>query len=275
MRRRGELRTREHALAQVREVLAAMKNLSLAESMKLRPAFEAQRSGLEVLERAFADFMDHYGHGRMPAPAPRNVILLIGSERGFCGAFNEAVWQELERLPDDPAARLVLAGSRLALRYGERPRVALSVPAPARPHEVAQVLESLFPLLRGAGGTGPAALMVIYNEDTPAGPVARVARPFLDLQPRQRRLFPYPPVLHRAPGGMLSDLADEYLAALVRHLFLTSSIAENSQRARRLDGAVHEVDRRLQDLRFRLNATMQEGTTEEIEEIMLSIAALM
>ena len=276
MGRRSELRARQHALTQVREVLAAMKNLSLAEALKLRPAAEAQQASMHVLERAVSDYLGHYGRApRCDLGAPQ-VFFLMGSERGFCGAFNQSLWAALlaRCAGDRRAIRIALAGTRMALRYGSDPRVALTIPMPARSNEMTGVLKRLYPLLRDQGAM-PADFTVIYNDDTESGLTTRVVRPFSRLQRREPRLYPYPPRLHERPDTFLLELADEYLAGLMSAIYLTSVMAENRQRARHLEGAVREVDRRVEQVGFRLNAAVQEATTEEIEEIMLGVAALM
>jgi len=78
--------------------MTAMQGLSLVETKKLARFIGHQRRMLANIEAAAADFLSAFPVGQMAGESPA-LLLLVGSERGFCGNFNERVLAALAALP--------------------------------------------------------------------------------------------------------------------------------------------------------------------------------
>ena len=89
MSRRHQLAAKLEGFREVRSILSAMKNIALMELRALAGMLESQRRAMATIERAAADFLAFYPLPAGPAPVA-TVSIVIGSERGFCGEFNEA-----------------------------------------------------------------------------------------------------------------------------------------------------------------------------------------
>ena len=119
MSRRRELARRMEALADIAGIMSAMKGLALMETRILQEFLGSQRRMVAGIEAAAGDFLAwHAGAGGAPAAPGGGLCVLVGSEQGFCGDFNEALLSASERLLGSRSAppRRVVVGQRLATR---------------------------------------------------------------------------------------------------------------------------------------------------------------
>ena len=116
-------RTIESHLGQLRElqsIIASMKTLSQMELHKLGGIAASQHAMARSLQQMATDFYHHYPQGAVAEEA--TLWLLLGSERGFCGDFNEALLRQLPQLPQllpealDHPGRLLAVGRKLWTR---------------------------------------------------------------------------------------------------------------------------------------------------------------
>lgn len=89
MSRRREFDDRLHALRDIEGILRAMKNLALMEQQKLTRFLTTQRRVVDNIEAAAEDFFTFYPEAARRLGKGTSVWLIIGSERGFCGDYNE------------------------------------------------------------------------------------------------------------------------------------------------------------------------------------------
>ncbi len=93
----AELSQRFARLKEISGIMTAMKSLSLVETRKLARFIGHQRRMLANIEAAAADFLHFFPAAGAGETQPA-ILLLIGSERGFCGNFNERVLAALDDL---------------------------------------------------------------------------------------------------------------------------------------------------------------------------------
>ncbi len=274
MSRRRVIERHLRALGEIKEIMNAMKNLALMETHKLTRRIGTQRRAVASIEAAAADFLSFYPHLPGTAAPQREVHLLVGSERGFCGDFNEtlvAAFQKEALAGEQPAVFMI--GNKLASRHAEDSRVVAHLAGPSALEEVEAVLLKLMATLDQwqAAQRPPRALRFTIFHHLPDEPGVKATRldPFSQETPPQR--FAYPPLLNLEPEQFLSKLADQYLFAVLHELFYCSLMAENQQRVQRMDSAVRRIDEESRELVRRSNSLRQEEITEEIELIMLNV----
>ena len=130
MSKKRELKERVESLGDIRDILAAMKNLSVVEVAKLNRFIATQRQVVRDSEEATADFLSFFPFSleiQEKADSQR-ICLLLGSERGFCGGFNDLVlrqFKSLEEISQNPELAIVVIGGRLAAKLTDDPRVQL------------------------------------------------------------------------------------------------------------------------------------------------------
>jgi F-type H+-transporting ATPase subunit gamma len=260
-------------LDELRGIIASMKTLSQLELHKLGGLAEGQHRMSQTLEQVAADFLRF--NPQPETGSGSTLWLLIGSERGFCGDFNESLIRRL--LKESPECheqpqRVLAVGRKLWLRMEENlpgfvPLVGASI-SEELPRALSQVVAETHEQLAQQQAT---ALHLIYHSDE-QGTI------------RSRRLLPpeissetaarcAPPLLNLTPGAFFNEFLQHYLYLGLTELFSVSLLAENHHRVQHLEGAVRRLDDRLVTLTSRARSLRQEEITEEIETILLGTGA--
>jgi F-type H+-transporting ATPase subunit gamma len=270
MSKLSDLRARMHSLRDIESILNAMKNLSLVEITKIARFYATQQELLRTVESALADFQQFYG--TVPSarvPAESLLYVLIGSERGFCGGFNEAIQKELEREAIAGASfSLILVGRKLALKFSEDKRVVEFLDGPSAAEEIPLVISQLAKALARFPN---ATWEIVHNRYSIEGSKIEISRPFEFAAQKALPAFPFPPVLNLPASELRPQLFEQYLFALFYGIFYLSFMAENHERLRHMDGALNKLRDEEQRLRQLSNSLRQEAITEELEVIMLSV----
>jgi F-type H+-transporting ATPase subunit gamma len=278
MSRRREIARRLDALSDIAGIMSAMKGLALMETRILTDFLASQRRMVAGIETAAADFLLTHPRFASAPVAGRELCVLVGSEQGFCGDFNETLLARLEAmgLEKDAPLRWLVVGRRLASRLGERDGVELALPGAIVADEVPAVLlrltRELGRLLAQARLAGY-GLSALYHCAATGDIRLRRLLPLRDL-PAPERTFPYPAELNLPPAAFLRGLTGHYLHAALNEVLYSSLMAENRQRQAHMDRALQRLDEDSARLRLTYNIQRQEEITEEIEVILLSAEML-
>lgn len=272
MSRRREVRGRIATLAEIDEILTAMKNLALVEVRRIAEFIEAQRAAVAVIEDAAADFLADFAPPASYAQSGGDVVCLLGSERGFCGDFNETIAQAAKQRNASPpaASAVLLVGSRMADAYGDPQARAISGAGVADevPAVLQLLVESLTGLLGDPSEAGvPTGLVVIHHGD--AGVSAQRLLPLPD-PPRKTPSHAYPLLLNLPPAQFFEGLTEQYVYAGLQAALYESLLEESRRRRDHMELAIDRLGDQLRDLHVRQNRLRQEEITEEIEIILLS-----
>ena len=267
----AELAQRHARLQEISGIMTAMKALSLAETHKLARFIGHQQRMRRNIEDAAADFMQfHPDLGAREALDGRTMLLLIGSERGFCGNFNERVVQALQALsPSYATASLLVIGQRLSSRLDGDARVLANLEGATVAEDMPAVLERLLdavPALRGATASGIMALLCL-SHDEHGEPALTQLLPLARSEPAQRHVDA--PQVQLTPGAFYQELLDQFLLAALCGQLYTSLAAENHQRLAHMENALDRLGETMERLALRRNSLRQERIIEEIE-VMLS-----
>jgi F-type H+-transporting ATPase subunit gamma len=270
--RRREIEHRLHMFEEIRSIMSSMKTLAVLETHKLERFGDTQRRALQAITDTAADFAAFHP---LPAAAAhgKQVLVLVGSERGFCGDFNETIVQALaDRKIGTPT--IITVGRKLATRLHDAPHIAARLDGPSMAEEVEAVIAELVATLNGLQSETDALSVGVIHHAGREGElrVETVLPPFRDLPPG--RAFGHPPLLNLAPDIFLAELIDQYLFAALHEMFYASLTAENYRRVRHLDGAIRHIEEHTTELGLKRNILRQEEITEELEVIMLSADAL-
>jgi F-type H+-transporting ATPase subunit gamma len=263
------------ALSDIAGIMSAMKGLALMEMRILQEFLGSQRRMVAGIEAAARDFLAwHAGAGGEPVAGAGGLCVLVGSEQGFCGDFNEALLAASQRLLDSPGAapRRVVVGQRLAGRSAGSEDVDLALPGAIVADEVPAVLLRLtreLGELLARGEPAARSLSVVYHCDAAREVRLRRLLP-LDAPPAPADSPRHPAELTLAPAEFLSGLTRHYLHAVLNEVLYSSLMAENRQRQAHMDRALQRLDEETQKLRLAWNRQRQEEITEEIEVILLS-----
>ena len=278
MTHRRELEQHRHTLGEIRSIMNSMKTLAYIESRKLGRFLDAQRAVVTHIETIAADFLGFYPRTLPRAGETTPVCLLLGSERGFCGDFNETLLRRLEAHVQEyslDTPRLIVTGNKLGNHLEGDPRVVACIDGANVVEEAEKTLALIFNTLTELQAKEGAVSLTVFYHDPDREQIAttEVLPPFEQYRDTAPR-FPHPPVLNLLPAAFLAELIDHYLFAALHEIMYVSLMAENIQRVRHLEGAVQHLDDKSATLLHQSNALRQEEIIEEIEVILLSAASL-
>jgi len=274
MARRRKLRQHLRKLGEIRDIMEAMKNLAVLETHKLGAVLANQTLLRVDLEHIAADFLAAYPQYLPPENGDRAIWLLFGSERGFCGDFNEAVLNKLDGLASGATETLFIpVGRKLCNRLEGDPRVYAAVDGADVAEETGAVLNTL---IRHIGSLQDRYqrinVFTLYrNADSDAIISARLL-PFSPEAGTPAVRLAHAPLLNLPPETFYLDLVDRYLFIALQQIASTSLMAESYRRIQHMSGAIRRLEETTETLLRKYHTQRQEEITEEIEVILLNAA---
>jgi F-type H+-transporting ATPase subunit gamma len=203
MSKRREVQERLATLDEIDGIMVAMKNLALLETRRLATFLDTQRRAVASTEAASQDFLSFYPQTPAPTDGMQQLLLVIGSERGLCGDFNESLLEPLaaDRKADDTL--LIVVGRRLEAKLQGDARIAAFIEGSSVVEEVQATLGRLVQVLSELQQQRPEGvwrLAALYHDDE-SGKVR--LRQLLPLAvPVGRSAYSHPPLLNLEPSCM-------------------------------------------------------------------------
>lgn len=271
MTRRHEQVVHSRKLGEIRNIMNSMKTLAIMETHKLERLLATQLNMSETIEKMAADFLCFY-----PQVLPRvepllTTILLIGSERGFCGNFNDRLAREIdltlaEFIHND--TRLIAVGSKLHPLLKTLKKNIDFVKGANVVDDIYRVAGEL--TVRLADYPQPTALYVLHHKNQKNDlALVKLLPPF--KQPTDAIIkYSNPPLLNLSDRDFFLELTEHFLLHALHQALYVSLLIENQQRIQHLEGATHHLDDKTDELKRKINALRQEEIIEEIEVILLN-----
>lgn len=273
MSKRHEIKSRIATFGEIKGILNAMKNLALLETHKLDTFLDTQQRVVASIEAASQDFLGFYAYLQTMPSAVRQLWIVIGSERGFCGDFNKNVYQFVQA--DEQQNRLLLiVGSRLHIKFQDNPQVIARLTGHSVAEEVQTTLLHLIEVLNRVQRQLKTidGIRVVYYDHAADAVKSRQLLPL--AAPRKQPDFAYPPVLNLEPDQFWTQLTDQYLYAALHEAFYSALMSESQMRLEHMEKAIMRLEKSEAQLCLVYNRVRQEEIIEEIEIILLSAEAL-
>lgn len=254
-------------LQEIRGILHSLKNMAFMEVHRLNQYQRTHNLVVQQIAEVAADFLHFFPDPTEIAPDCPSIIIAVGSERGFCGNFNDRL---IENLAPLFPATLIAVGTRLCHRLRNN-RIACTELAGANSsEEISQVLNALIAAISDLQQQHDFfRLSVLSHRDEHGGTMLRpLLPPFAAIESQIEHKSE--PLLNLSPAQFLFELADQFVFSSLQDILLTSLSAENNQRLQHLDNAVRHLDQETAKLRRISQLYRQEEITEEIEVILLN-----
>jgi F-type H+-transporting ATPase subunit gamma len=275
------LRARLDNIQAVEPILSALRTISSGTRMAALKKMESAERYQQGLARVVSLVRHPLSAGSRPSRGRRTTmsslpLLAVGSERGLCGGFNEAmaayadqVRQELTT--DDTHVELWVLGARAerALRsLGIEPawsgRLSLTaVPPPS-------LAEGLVSGWLSAYATGEiVGVEIVYNAYRGLGPYQLSRMQLLPselpvLAEAERGL---PPIVETDHQRLFWHATRLWLSARLHTVLLDSAAAEHTARYQLMDGAAENAQRLIEELKLFLQLARQEAITSEMRDL--------
>jgi F-type H+-transporting ATPase subunit gamma len=270
------LQARISSLAELRDLIRALRALAATHVQEAQGALPGIRRYVDVVEDAIAEgaaLLEAADGLAAPAgPSDASVLIVVCSEHGFVGAFNERLLDRAEAERKAGQALLVI-GRRGAILAAER---GLDV---ERSFSMATHVGGVLGVTRRVAER----LAVVSTADVlfagyrRGGEFEPEARSILPLDPallaRSERRSP--PLHHLAPDTLLQRLASEYLFGEITHAVMESLASENGARLRAMETADHNIGDKLDELRRKEHALRQEAITSELLDVVTGSEAIL
>jgi F-type H+-transporting ATPase subunit gamma len=224
-----------------------------------------------------------------PARATRAAVLIMTSDRGFCGGFNASVLREAQGLTallaehGIEAVRYVSGRKGIVWhRFRELPMATdwsgfSDTPAHANASEITEALLAAFAQPASEGGVDE--IHLVYTEFISMltqRPVIRRLLPLEITEAEEER--PAGPVaiyeFEPSPELVLDALLPWYVESRIYHALLDSAAAEIAARRRAMKSATDNANDLLEALTREANKARQAEITQEISEIVGGANAL-
>jgi len=269
------LQARISSLRELRDLVRALRALAASHVREAQGALIGIRRYVEIVEDAIVEgagllpkAQEHEAADQRPGTG---VLIVVCSEHGFAGAFNERL---LDRAEAERKAgqELVIIGGRGTVLASERGlEVDHSFPMATHVTGVVGVTRRVSEYLSNFSTAD-----VVFGSYRKGGNFEPEARNILPLDPSllvgpgQRG----PPLHHLAQGVLLQQLANEYLFAEITRSVMESLASENGSRLRAMETTDHNIGDKLEGLRRSENALRQEAITSELLDIVTGVEAI-
>jgi F-type H+-transporting ATPase subunit gamma len=263
-------------LQELRDLFRALRALAASHVQEAQGALVGIRKYVEIVEDAITEGVallpETSGLGDSSEPSDASVLIVVCSEHGFAGAFNDRLL-DCAMAERKAGQELVIIGRRGTILAAER---GLDV-------------DRSFPMATHVGGVlgvtrrvaeylaADSTVNAVFGRYRRGGNFETEARSVLPLDPALlvgsgRRS---PPLHHLAPDALLQRLASEYLFAEITRAVMESLASENGARLRVMETANHNIDDKLEGLRRSENALRQEAITSELLDVVTGSEAIL
>lgn len=284
MTKRIQLKDHIHSLDEIGSIMTAMRNLSLLEVNKIIKFSSCLENSISTVKEVGEDFLNFYPefYSRLQITKPL-IYILIGSERGFCGHFNDNILDMVESLRTTTSefdVKFIIVGRKLAAKFSNEIRVAKVVDSPNTAEEIPNTIYNLMKSVEQLSSEmsiklDPTLWAILFNEEKKNILEAESWHPFVEFKNKSKYLSSQKPLLNFAPEIFVTDFVEQYIYSMLNFIFYKSFIAENYLRSRHLEAALQRLDEKVIKLKRSLNILRQEEITQEIQVIMLSAEAVM
>lgn len=273
MSRHRKLQSQIHDLNEIKQIMGSMKNLAYLEVRKVERLYDNAQQIVNELEKLAADFLSFHPIFSSKSKSDEQIWILFGTERGFCGNFNEGILEKLERHLENSgtkATRLIPVGQRICSLTVDDPRVSKYIAGPNIFEEITKTLKQVvFHIDSLQQHYASISVSAIYHNVGSA----KIERCSL-LPPFQdgisRRSYSQPPLLNLATESFFLELVNQYIFLKLHEIAYVSHMAENLDRMHHMHGAVQHLDEKINETVRKNNSVRQEEIIEEIEIMLLN-----
>lgn len=289
------IRQRIRSVTSTAKITRAQELIASARIARAQRDLLAARPYARRITQAVSALVSHHEHlnhallNQKP-DASRAAILLVTSDRGFCGGYNNNVLKQGEALAarirergDEPV--MYVCGSKGADWYrfrGRTPERAWSGFSGRPSYEVAaeigQTLVEAFDRRTADGGVGE--IHIVYQEFVNLLTYQPVVRRILPLEVEERESgeaggeLPPSYEFDPSPADVLDGLLRQYVRSRVWHILLEAAASEHGARRAAMMAATQNAKEIINDLTRQANQARQEEITEELSEIVGGADAL-
>ena len=222
-----------NSLTDISDIMSAMKYLSIMESNKLSRYIQHQKRAMQSIELAATDFL-HFHPELLNISEPKSqIVVVIGSERGFCGNYNEVLFQEVENylknaINTDLKTTIITVGYKLHHKFEQHSLSNSKLNGPKLVEEIPDIILELITIIGAKlDEQHTEQLTVLHHSEDKFQPEFKDILPAFQTLDTQKVPYTTPPLTHLSNSTLYSSLLDEYLFATLNQLFYSAFMRIN------------------------------------------------
>jgi len=273
MTKKARLREHLQTLNKIGTLMTALRNLSLIEMNKVAKSLTTQENMHAMMQQVGHDFLTSYPQFYAELLLDKSdIYILIGSERGFCGCFNDNLIHFLEHNNSDQSV-FIIVGHKLAAKLAHDKRVIHAIEGPNTMEEIPDIILNLLntlDLVFSKTSLKPGSWTLVFNKKNNNTVETTLQQPFSEFATTAAPVFSTAPQLTLSKEVFMLEYVNQYLFSMLYTLFYQSFVAENYCRSNQLQSASERLEKKINQLTRNINLLRQEEITQEIQIIMLS-----
>ncbi|MDN4575925.1 hypothetical protein DBB29_23245 [Pandoraea cepalis] len=271
----SEIESRAASATQLEAVIGAMRGIAAAREREAQARLAGIRSSAAIVGEAIGRVLAAVPSDDATDPAPAetgtHILIVVCTEQGFVGGFNEHLLAKVECLKGDAPADLFVVGTRGAMLARERALpYALSVPMASHADDAmrvaGQIADAVFSRFRHQASS---ALWLVHATPGPALDERIVTRQLVPFEFARFRLSSrrQPPLFNLPLDPLLTGLTERYVYLELCEGLMQSFASENAARLAAMLSASHHVKDQLSALTRESRIVRQDAITTEIAEL--------
>jgi F-type H+-transporting ATPase subunit gamma len=272
-----ELRERIESARELFGLVGAMRSLAAVRARQAQRSMAGIRTYSKVVSGALAQaipLVDNPQVSAAGAQTPGLLLVALGSQHGFVGAFNDDILDRVESL--GAADSLLVVGDRCARIALERGLTADSLSLPTRRDMVDAVVRKLVGRIYKSLSAGTACRVeLVFARSERGQPATVVVERLLPLDLASFAPTEDPPLHYLEPGELLERLIEEYVVAVAGRAVMEAFASENWARLTTLDQAHRNLEKKLDQLRMLERRLRQEEITTELIDLVTGTKAVL
>lgn len=270
----SDIKRRIASVKQTRQITGAMETVSVAKMRKALDKYEKSRAYNAALYDVMSDLANSEASGEsMLFNAPtdgKDVIIVLSSDRGLCGGFDHEIFKATAGHITDNT--VIMPVGKVACEYY---RAANNVDDEFGGMYAAEnsVAENIAHKILEKYGNGVKTVSIAYCEYLSRGSQAPRLKQILPIEKQSTGAAGNAPYTEVNPA-LLSAIAPIYVSNVVFDAILNNTVSEHSARHAAMSAATESADGIISTLSVEYNRARQAKVTNQIVEIIGSVAAL-
>ena len=281
------LSRRVATLSSIKGVVRTMKVLSAVNAAP----YEAAVASIEQYHATILDGLQILmrSTGRPISDSPMSlspgIALVLGSDHGLCGGYNETVAEAAAARIGSGEWQLFVVGAKMDAALSDRDLTSVTrFTPPASADGIRRLAGEVLIALdgaRAAPGSEDTAVILIHMKPGDQGRQVPNIQSLLPIDPelladlarrpwKSRSL----PMVTMAPGALFAALIRNHLFASVFRAAAEAMATENAARLALMQQAEHAIDDRLDELLFQTRSARQSEVTNELLDVIAATEAL-
>lgn len=282
-----DLRRKTKAIQHIRQITRAMKMVATAKLKRIQRTVENSRRYQEELRRLLADVARASVDVDHPYLQTREVervgVLVVGGDRGLCGAFNRQIDEQAVEFIAGQSAPLevITVGNRMR-RYADRHGLDVVSSHPAVERADEPDIDHIIGEVRSWYESGHVDLVqVIYARFDSLVRHPAISEQLLPLSPQtfaettdDAGPVPVEYIFEPPAAELLAELLPRALEVEIAQILLTTQASGQAARMTAMSAATDNADDMITDLTRSLNRARQEEITAALLDVVTGARAL-